>query len=164
MKYQEIIPGERLKPYVKCFYIFESESNVELEDTVFPGGHMEIIFNLGDGIWKSSVNEVFYTTPQVELWGQITQPLLIKSFGRHTMLGIRFFTHSAALFLNEEVWEFNNQVSDLRDLLGASVRILHSRLLDIPELNKRIELIENFLIDRLSIKEKNPVRLPFSGR
>ncbi len=137
-----------MKPYVKCFYIFESESNVELDDTIFPGGHMEIIFNLGEGIWKSSVNEVFHTTPQVELWGQITQPLSIKSLGRHTMLGIRFFTHSAAYFLNEEVWEFNNQVSDLKDLLGSSVRTLHSRLMDVPDLDRRIELIEHFLRTR----------------
>jgi AraC-like DNA-binding protein len=164
MKYQEIIPGERLRPYVKCFYIFESESNAELNDTVFPGGHMEIIFNLGEGIWKSSVNEIFQTTPQVELWGQITQPLHIKSLGKHTMLGIRFFTHSAAYFLNEEVWEFNDQVSDLKDLLGPSVRTLHSRLMDIPDLHKRIELIENFLVERLSVKERKTHKIAILGQ
>lgn len=63
MYYQEIIPGERLRPYIRCYYIFESENNVPLEDIVFPGGHMEIIFNLGEGFWQSAVNNVFCTTP-----------------------------------------------------------------------------------------------------
>jgi len=154
MKYTEIIPGERLKPYIKCYYTFESDSNVELNDTVFPGGPMEIIFNLGEGVWKSSVNDKFSTTPPVELWGKLTQPLPIKSVGKNMMLGIRFYAHSAVYFLNEEMWEFNDQIADLRDLLGAPVRALHSRLRETSELNKRIQLIENFLTSRLSIKER----------
>ena len=164
MKYQEIIPGERLKPYVKCYYIFESVTNVELEDTVFPGGNMEIIFNLGEGIWKSAVNEVFHTTPQVELWGQITQPLAIKSLGKNMMLGIKFFSHSAAYFLNEEVWEFNDQISDLSSLLGAPVRILHSKLMETPQLDRRIELLESFLLSRLSIKERRSDKITMIGQ
>jgi AraC-like DNA-binding protein len=152
MKYTEIIPGERLKPYIKCYYTFESDSNVELDDTVFPGGHMEIIFNLGEGIWKSFVNQEFCPTPQVELWGKLTQPLPVKSVGRNMMLGIRFYAHSAACFLNEEVWEFNDQVADLRDVLGTPVGSLHAKLRETPHLNRRIELIEDFLVSRLILK------------
>src|SRR5436309_15962605 len=122
MTYQEILPGERLRSYVKCYYMFESDSNVELDDMVFPGGHMEIIFNLGEGIWQSSVDDVYTTTPPVELWGKLTQPLAVKSVGMNKMLGIRFYAHSAAYFLNESIWEFNNQVADLRDLIGAPVK------------------------------------------
>src|SRR5688572_22311031 len=99
MKYKEILPTEKLRPYVKCYFMFESETSVELQDTVFPGGFMEIIFNVGDGIWKSSVNNKFYTTPPVELWGQLTRALPIQARGKNTMLGIRFFPHSAAYFL-----------------------------------------------------------------
>jgi len=162
MKYTEIIPGERLKPYVKCYYTFESDTHVELDDTVFPGGHMEIIFNLGEGVWKSSVNEVFHTTPPVELWGKLTQPLPIKSVGKNKMLGIRFYAHSAAYFLNEAVWEFNDQIADLRDLLGAPVRTLHNRLMETKELNGRIQLIEDFLLRRLAIKESRISNSHFS--
>lgn len=155
MKYTEIIPGESLKPYIKCYYTFESETNVELNDTVFPGGHMEIIFNLGEGIWKSAVNNsVFHTTPQVELWGKLTQPLVVKSLGNNMMLGIRFYAHSAACFLNEEVWEYNDKVSDLRDLLGPPARILHAKLREVPQLDKRIQMIEEFLLGRLVAKER----------
>lgn len=163
MTYKEIIPGERLRSYVKCYYTFESDAPVELDDTVFPGGHMEIIFNLGEGIWKSAVNDIFCTTPPIELWGKLTQPLAVKSVGKNRMLGIRFYAHSAAYFINEGLWEFNNQVADLRDLLGAPVKELHRRLTEEPELNKRIELIEAFLISRLVVKERKAHNITMIG-
>lgn len=163
MTLKEIKPSERLRPYVKCYFIFESESALELEDIVFPGGNMEIMFNLGEGIWRSAVDNVFQTTPPVELWGQITRPLAIQSKGNNTMLGIRFFSHSAACFLNEDIWEFNNQIADLRDVLGHPVKTLHSRLMEVRELSKRIDLIENFLLSRLSAVEKRPEKIAMVG-
>lgn len=164
MKYKEIIPGEGLRPYIKCYFTFESETKFELTDTVFPGGFMEIMFNLGEGVWKSAVGNEFHTTPPIELWGQITRPLAIKANGKNLMLGIRFFPHSAAYFLNEGVWEFNNQISDLRDLLGAPVKTLHSRLMDTQELHQRINLIESFLMDRLSIAKTKPHKIGLVGQ
>jgi AraC-like DNA-binding protein len=154
MRYTEIIPGERLRPYVECYYTFESDANVELDDTVFPGGHMEIIFNLGEGVWKSSVNDEYHITPQVELWGKLTQPLPVKSVGKNRMLGIKFYAHSAACFIDEELSTFNDQVADLREILGPAVDRLHARLFETPLLSQRIRLIEEFLLGRLSLNEK----------
>jgi hypothetical protein len=54
--------------------------------------------------------------------GQITRPRAIRSKGKNMILGIRFFPHAAANFLGEGLNEFINQISDLRNLLGASVR------------------------------------------
>jgi AraC-like DNA-binding protein len=164
MKYTEIQPGQQLRSYVKCYFLFESEDSAGVNDTVFPGGNMEIIFNLGEGIWKSAVNDTFQTTPPVELWGQITRPLLVQAVGKNKMLGIRFFPHSAAFFLNEELWEFNNQIADLRDLLGASIRELHARLMDESSLPARIALLENFLHKRLLHTEKKHQRIARVGR
>jgi len=164
MKYKEIIPGERLRPYIKCYYSFESESNIELDDTVFPGGHMEIIFNLGEGIWRSATNDSWHTTPPVELWGKITQPLPIRSIGINKMLGIKFYAHSAALFLNEELSGFNDQIADLRDLLGKPVRTLHERLKEESDLDRRVVLLEDFLLGRLAAKEKRVVNITMVGK
>jgi AraC-like DNA-binding protein len=154
MTYNEIMPGDRLKQHVKCYYIYESETNVAFEDTVFPSGCIEIIFNLGTGKWQTAVNNGFVTTPSIELWGQIIQPLAIKSIGKNTMLGIRFFPHAAAHFLNDNVDRFNNQVIDFTDISGKAVSILYSRLLETTIWNKRIELVEEFLLHKLSLSEK----------
>jgi AraC-like DNA-binding protein len=153
MKYSEIRPGDRLKQYVKCYYIYESESDVLFEDTVFPSGYMEIIFNLGAGKWQTAVEDGFVNTPPIELWGQIIKPLPIRSVGRNIMLGVRFFPHAAGYFLNDTVDLLNNQVVDFRDLSDNAVNVLYARLQETAAWNKRIELVEEFLFQRLLLSE-----------
>ena len=63
MEFKYFPPSDILKPYVKCYYIFETDSDIEFEDTVFPSGDMEVIFNLGEGIWESSVENKFSRNP-----------------------------------------------------------------------------------------------------
>jgi AraC-like DNA-binding protein len=150
MEFIHFSPSDILKPYVRHYYIFESDSDMEFEDTVFPSGDMEVIFNLGGGVWESSVENKFFQTPPVELWGQLTKPLAIKSRGRHTMLGIRFLTHSAAFFFNEEIGLFNDRVSNLTDIIGNPVKVLHSQLL---------ETREKFLLERLEGNGKKSFRI-----
>lgn len=153
MKYQEIKPDDRLQQYVKCYYIYESDVATSFDDTVFPSGCMEIIFNLGTGKWQTAADDGFVTNPAVELWGQIIKPLPVRSIGKNTMLGIRFFPHAAAFFLDDRIDMFNNQVADLGDLSGREVRSLYTQLQDTPEWHKRIALIERFLLQRLTSAE-----------
>lgn len=152
MKYREILPTAGLQPYVQCYYTFESSTGIQVDDVVFPGGHMEMIFNLGEGVWQSSDNENYHNTPPVELWGKLTQPLAIRSLGKNNMLGIRFHAHSAAYFLADDISRFNDRIIDLRQLLGEPVRTLHAQLLETTALPERIQLIESFLHRRLALK------------
>ncbi|PST82346.1 hypothetical protein C7T94_16325 [Pedobacter yulinensis] len=149
MEFSLIHPSDPLKPYVKHYFLFVSASDQAFNDTVFPSGDMEAIFNLGTGSWERMVDGRFEKTPPTELWGQITSPLSIRSSGRHVMLGIRFFTHSASYFFKEDLAAFNNQVTDLGAVLGKRVAILHSQLLETPEISGRIELVEAYLMERL---------------
>lgn len=150
MTYHEIRPDSRLKQYVKCYYIYTSSSEVTFEDTVFPSGCMEIIFNLGTGSWQTADDKEFVTTPPVELWGQIVRPLPVRSIGCNTMLGIRFFPHAAAYFLPDKIDLFTNQVADLRSLCGNEVNVLHEKLQETAAWNAKIELIESFLLQRIA--------------
>lgn len=154
MNYNEIKPDSRLKQYVKCYYIYESSSDVAFEDTVFPSGCMEIIFNLGTGKWQTAVGDSFVTTPSIELWGQIIRPLPIRSIGKNTMLGIRLFPHGAACFLPNKIDGFNNQVIDFRDASDSTVNTLYAKLQETTGWHKRIERVEEFLLHRLSLSER----------
>jgi AraC-like DNA-binding protein len=150
MPYNEIKPGKELEAYVKCYYIYRSESDTAFEDTVFPSGCVEIIFNLGTGNWQTATDDQFVTTPPIELWGQIIRPLAVRSIGRNTMLGIRFFPHAAAFFLNDKVDLFNDQIVDFGEVSEKAAAILHSKLLDTTAWNKRIDLVETYLLQKLS--------------
>lgn len=146
MRYQEIHPGEGLRHYVKCYYIYESDSDLGFDDKVLPSGNMEIIFNLGSGNWQTGSSEDgLITTPSVELWGQIIRPLAVRSIGRNTMLGIRFYPHAAAYFLPEKMDVLNNLVVDAREVVGDGLGELYGRLQDIESWPERIRMIETFL-------------------
>lgn len=154
MRYQEFIPSDILRPYVQCYFACETDTPIITEDKVFATGHIEIMFNIGDGAPQKIVNDSFINAPDVQLWGQTIQPLTFTSFGKHAMLGVRFFTHTAACFFNEPIEAFNDQMLDFCDVAGAEAKLLHSQLSDAKPLAEKIELIESFLLARLSIYQR----------
>jgi len=149
MTYYEIKPGQLLQQYIKCYYVYESSSTVTFEDTVFPSGCMEIIFNLGTGNWQTQPGDTFVTHPPIELWGQLNRPLPVKSIGRNTMLGVRFYPHAVASFLPEKISLFNNQVVDYRDVADKSVNTLQQQLQETRTWSKRIALLETYLLKQI---------------
>jgi AraC-like DNA-binding protein len=154
MTYHEFKPGKPLQPYVKCYYVYESASGAAFEDTVFPCGSMEIIFNLGSGNWQTRAGDAFVTTPAIELWGQVLGPLSVRSVGRNTMLGIRFYPHAAASILHDKVNLFNNQVANFVDVSGNAALSLHNQLQEVRSWTKRMALVEAFLLQQLSRASK----------
>ncbi|MBO9203405.1 MULTISPECIES: helix-turn-helix domain-containing protein [Niastella] len=149
MTYYEIKPGQLLQQYIKCYYVYESSSTVAFEDTVFPSGCMEIIFNLGAGNWQTQPGDEFITHPPIELWGQLNRPLPVRSVGSNTMLGVRFYPHAVASFLPEKVSLFNNQVIDYRDVSGKAVSTLHAQLQETRSWSKRVTLLEAYLLKQI---------------
>jgi len=163
MVFKEFAPGHRLKPFVKCFYFYESQSAVDYDDTVYPSGTTEVVFNLGSGRWQTRRNDDLYTTPAVELWGQITKPLAIRSLGENTMFGIRFYPHSMAYFSKESLADFNNWVIDAAQLFGPSINSLQQQLYNTPALHDRIALTEAYLLARLGAMDKKHDKIQFVG-
>jgi AraC-like DNA-binding protein len=115
---------------------------------------MEIIFNLGTGQWQTAVGDSYITTPSIELWGQLIKPLPIKSIGKNIMLGIRLFPHGAACFVPNNIDHFNDQIIDFRAVSNNTVDALYTQLQEITGWQQRIELVERFLLHRLSQSEK----------
>jgi len=140
LQYKEYIPSEALRKYVQCYYMYESDPDIVMEDKAFATGCVEVMFNL---------NGVFSTTPKVELWGQVLRPLSFRTVGKNCILGIRFYPFAASVFLQEDIHLFNDKILDFTDVLGKSVEELHLQLLEAPSLAKRIDCMEAFLMNRL---------------
>lgn len=163
MQFEEITPGPALRPYIKAIYFYSAPNAASFTDIVFPSGNMELIFNMGDGNWKVKRDGNYITNPSVEFWGQVTKPIAVRSVGRNTMLGIRFFPHSAAYFFKEHIAGFNNEILDATDVFGNSIKVLHGQLLN--EINKEIQVatIEHYLLNRIKISEKHHRKINFVG-
>lgn len=154
MAYQEFAPCDFLKPYVKCYYLYESDTNAVFEDKALATGCMEIMFNLGNGRWQTVTDGISTTTPMIEVWGQVIEPLTFRSLGKNIMFGMRFYPHTASIFLQQDVSEFNNQVSDYTIVADPSVQVLHARLQDAVNISQRVELVEEYLLKKLVRYEK----------
>ena len=161
MRYREYSPGGVLKNYVQCYFVCETDTAVYTQDKVFANGFIEIMFNLGADGPQQLNNGSLTKQPDIQLWGQTIQPFTFSSFGKHSMFGIRFFTHTAACFFNEPVDLFNDQVIDFNDVAGKEAATLHSKLLEAETVYRRIELADEFLQKRLSrfVNKFNKLRL-----
>lgn len=141
MTFRYYDPCAALRPHIRHYYLFESEGKTAFEDVVFPSGDIELIFNLGDGIWEANRQR----NPKVELWGQVTRPMAIRSEGSHVMLGVKFFPHAAAAFLHQPVGGFNDQVIDATQ----TTKGLHEQLQNTQGTKERIQVLEGYLLKRL---------------
>lgn len=159
MEFHYFQAAKILTPYIRHYYLFESSERAGYEDTVFPSGDMEVIFNLGNGIWESFQRGHYEKNPAIELWGQITRPLQIRSAGVHLMLGVRFFPHATSFLLDDEIGIFNDQVSDLSDIMGRNIRDLHIQLAESNSITARIALLDTFFTERLTRAPKKVQRL-----
>lgn len=151
---QKFLPDQRLKHCIKSYFVYESSSDVSFDDVVFASGFPEIIFNLGQGSWQTAGENGFVTNPIIEFWGQVTQPLPIRSVGKNCMLGIRFLPHGAAWLLNDKASLFNNQVVDFAAVAHRSIMQLHEQLLNTLSWPERIKIMEGYLLKCLSVSEK----------
>jgi AraC-like DNA-binding protein len=161
MHYQEFAPNSFLRDYIQCYFVCETETAVLTEDKVFATGSIEVMFNLGTDGPQQIRNGSIINQPDVQLWGQTIRPFTFTSFGKHSMLGIRFFAHTAAVFFNEQVEQFNDQVIDFKDIGGKEAVLVHSKLLEAKSLGRRIELLEEFLLKKLlrNLNKFNRLRL-----
>ena len=146
------MPTEALRHYVQCLYLIQGANDDLTEDRAFATGTVEMMFNLGKGEWQTKHADHYQTGAPIELWGQLIRPLAFRSAGNYLMLGVRFKPHTAAFFLDHPVKLFNDKVSNLEEAEGSAIRLLHAQLLDTPLLQQRLNLIEAFLLKRLSLR------------
>lgn len=163
MHYQEFLPSSLLQSYVQCFFICETDTDVVVNDSVFASGVVEIMFNLGAGGPQQILNGGLVREPSVQLWGQTIRPFTFTSFRKHTMLGLRFFPHTAACFFDAPIALFNDQMIDLEDVAGREIRLLHAKLMEISSVKQKIGLLEQFLLARIARFDNKSDRVQMVG-
>lgn len=155
LEYKEFPPAAPLRKYVQCYFTFQLKERVDFSGMKYPNGQIEIGFNLGDSLFTSQVGQRKQADPLVELLGQLSRPMLIKSPGNTFMLGIRFYSYTACYFLDSPLDAFNNHIIDLRDVIGVKMKTLYEQLLNEPDLNNRIGILDNYLLGRIAHTSEN---------
>ncbi len=151
MNYQvhDTIPA--LHPFVKCFWTLEDNDTIVHErQRVVPDGCMEMIFNYGDRYWQYFRDGSRILQPKSFVFGQISSFIEIEASGAVGIIAARFLPGGAGPFLDMPVTTLENRAVDIKEVFGEKGTALEHSVLNAGDNKQRQELIEGFLLSRLS--------------
>ena len=155
MKYRIYEPNHYLSDFVKCYWQFELDSTSQEIHTnrVIPSGELQIIFH-----YKTPFREVDryrqgFIQPQCLICGQQTEYKDIFSSKASGLLAVVFHPYALRTFFPNPVNEFTNQSIPLDNFYQTETKELQERILEADSVHSRILLIENFLLNQLSISK-----------
>lgn len=147
--FQIVNPSPALAPYVRYYWLLETDSPVESTERIIPSGNVQMLFYRGNPVLISSTNELRQINNQSVLCGQFIGFSDLKYCGTIRILTVVFHTYAAGAFFRMPVSELchhklsADEVGD-RELLELEDRILHE-----DDDRNCIRLIEQFLLRRL---------------
>jgi len=151
MNYQTFQPHSDLKSLVKCFWTLEvSAEESSQKQRILPDGCIELIFILGDDIKRITSEDEFIIQPRAMVLGQITEPFFIEPTGYVNSFAVRFYPYGFANFVPTPIKKLTNKEIPIALLFGEKPsKELEQKIVHATDTNKRIKIIEDFLLDKL---------------
>jgi AraC-like DNA-binding protein len=126
--YQEYPPAAHLKPFVECFWMFQS-SRPLAEYPVLPDGCVDIVYSPS-------------LSRELQLIGAMTNARKFALPAGDLQFGVRFKPAMARAFLPMTGLDTTDQSIALSDMWGAEARRLTEQIAETQSVEKRISLLE----------------------
>jgi len=154
MNYQTFQPHAHLESLVKCYWTLEVPAQKDVQkQRIIPDGCIEMFFILGDDVKRYTSEDKFIIQPREMVLGQTTKPFYIEPTGYVNSFAVRFYPYGFASFVSTPIKKLANKETPLALLFGEkSSKELAQKIIQAADTQKRIEIIEGFLLDRLSDK------------
>lgn len=154
MNYQTFEPGHDLTTLIKCFWTLESpKQEVPEKQIIIPDGCIEMIFHYGDLFKQYTEGDNSIIQPRCFVIGQLTRPLAIEATGTTGIFSVRFHPNGFLPFATMPIKAMENTAVSLVKLFGNKGQDLEEKVLTTSSTLERIEIIETFLLERLTHKE-----------
>jgi AraC-like DNA-binding protein len=127
--YEEHLPGERLAPFVTCFWEVTPGEVASGPRRVLPDGAMDVLYVLGSG--------------GARIIGPMTRAIVTP--GRATVVGVRFRPGAAPSLLGLAARELLDDAAPARDVWGAGGRALDARLAGASSARSVMRILEGEL-------------------
>ncbi|WP_028283562.1 AraC family transcriptional regulator [Olleya marilimosa] len=154
MKYQTFQPNSDLESLISCYWTLEvpAESDAQRQ-RIIPDGTIEMAFILGDDIKRYTSENEFIIQPRAMVLGQTIEPFYIEPTGYVNTFAIRFYPYGFANFVNMPIKNLANKETPIEFLFGEkTANELEQKIIQAINSRERIEIIENFLLDKLNKK------------
>ena len=151
MNYQTFQPHSDLAALVNFYWTLEVPYDPKNQkQKIIPDGFIEMTFNFGDGIKRYTSDNEFIVHPCAMVMGQRTKPYYIEPIGDVDSFAICFYPHGFANFVNVKLEDLVDQETPIKELFGEEeAQELEQRLIDANDTQKRIKIIEAFLLNKL---------------
>lgn len=151
MKPEIVEPAPELRNLVMCYWILESEpEHTPLKNTIVPDGTMKLIFHYGDTYRHHPADGESILLPNCFLIGQLTKPYVVEPLGITGSFVVRFKPNGFLPFSTIPLKEMENTAVPLDTLFGNEGVELGKQMLGAPSTSERIQIIETFLLNRLT--------------
>jgi hypothetical protein len=154
MNYQTFQPHPDLESLVKCYWTLEVPAQKQVErQLIIPDGCIEMIFILGDDIKRYTSADQFILQSREMVLGQITESFYIEPTGYVNSFAIRFYPYGFASFVSTPIKKLADKETPIELLFGEEPSIqLKQKVIQATDTQKRIEIVEDFLLSRLNDK------------
>lgn len=151
MNYQTFEPNNDLTTFIKCYWTLESlKEEIPEKQTIVPDGCMEMIFHYGDLYRQYTENGESIIQPKCFVIGQLTRPLEIEPTGKTGIFSVRFHPNGFLPFATIPIKKMENTAISLEELFGQNGQEIEQKILTATSTSERINLIETFLLNRLT--------------
>lgn len=152
MNYQTFKPNPDLESIVNFYWTLEVPYDPNnKKQKIIPDGFIEMTFNFGDKIKRYTSEKEFITHPCAMVMGQRTKSYYIEPIGDVDTFAICFYPYGFANFANtslENLVDKEIPIDTLFDELSA--KTLEQKMSNASNTQKRIEIIESFLLNKLN--------------
>lgn len=147
--------GEILAPYIKFYWTLNLNQLPSSDNSIriIPNGLIGLTIHYGDHLINTKQNNQFEKQSSSLISGQTTEFFDITQTGKTGMVTVLFKPHGARLFLNMPLTEITDRNIELDSVFGNEANELTERVALAKNDEKRIEIIEFFLSQK--IREKN---------
>ncbi len=165
MYFKEYIPDVFFAKFIDSYFTVDSSLiREDITDLIVPDGTFGLLFINGqDGIGRNCAAQ---TTPitlkKTSLFGQKTKPVkyyytpgTVKSFG------IKINPAGLPLFFDDSLREYKNVYVEIDELENRDLKELEVRVLEAKTIELKIEVVEEYLLTRLSKIQSNENYLLF---
>jgi AraC-like DNA-binding protein len=161
-RFSPVTPHPLLSPYIAKMYVFESSGRLPELDRklIVPNANLKLTLTCRNGILAHIGDKHFIQGEnKLSLTGLIDTPVILDAQDdtQTSTIIIEFNPLGAYRLFHLSFVEVKNQIGEMADLIGNSAEKLQSQLAGASALNLKLQILQNFLINRLEKATPDPI-------
>ena len=161
-RFSPVTPHPLLSPYIAKMFVFESSGRLPALDRklIVPNANLKLTLTYCNGIVAHIAGKPFIQSEnKLSLSGLIDTPVMLDpQDDRQTgTIIIEFNPLGAYRLFHLSYAEVKNQIVEMADLIGNNAEKLQSQLAEAGALNLKLQILQNFLIQRLEKAAPDPI-------